>query len=66
MVTADGDERRPALRRRGTGRRQLAPRLAELAAELAKHVRRARRLAPAVHLAQPAPLVKAAAQLLRG
>ena len=70
MVTGDRGERRAALGYgcgSGCGRAltvQLAPRPAQLAAQLAGQVHWRGGLTPAVDLAQPAPLVEAAAQLL--
>ncbi len=66
MVTGERRERRAALGRRGAATVQLAPRPPQLPAQPPREVRGRERLAPAVDLAQAAPLVEAAAQLLGG
>ena len=64
MVAGDRRERRAPAARGGALGAQLDIRLGELAAQLGEQVPRRGGLAPAIDLAQAAPLVEAAAQLL--
>ncbi len=66
MVTGDRRECRAALRRGGAATLERASRPPQLPAQLAEEICRLGWLTPAVDLAQAAPLIEAATQLLRG